>query len=79
MLMLPDNGGGDGQHEGQEPHQDGDLLGLGGGAQVLGLHRMNYGVVSEQRNSVNYNVCSSSNNNGDIFQASFDKKLAASH
>ena len=47
MLMLPDNGGGDGQHEGQEPHQDGDLLGLGGGAQVLGLHRVNHRVVSE--------------------------------
>ena len=46
MLMLPDNGGGDGKHEGQEPHQDGDLLGLGGGAQVLGLHRVNHRVVS---------------------------------
>ena len=52
MLMLPDNGGGDGQHEGQEPHQDGDLLGLGGGAQVLGLHRVNHRVVSEWENSL---------------------------
>ena len=50
--MLPDNGSGDGQHEGQEPHQDGDLLGLGGGAQVLGLHRVNHRVVSERTNSL---------------------------
>ena len=52
VLTLPDNGGGDGQHEGQEPHQDGHLLGLGGGAQVLGLHWVNHSVVSEWGNSL---------------------------
>ena len=50
--MIPDNGGGDGEHEGQEPHQDGDLLGLGRGAQVLGLHWVNHRVVSEGGNMV---------------------------
>ena len=45
---IPDNGGGDGEHEGKKPHQDGHLLGLGGGAQVLRLHRVNNRVVSEE-------------------------------
>ena len=51
-IEIPDNSGGDGEHEGQEPDQDGHLLGLGRGAQVLGLHGVHNRVVSKGGNMV---------------------------
>ena len=44
--MDPGHGRGQGQQGGQQPHQHRHLLGLGGRAEVLGLHGVNHSVVS---------------------------------
>ena len=44
--MDPGHGSGQSQAGGEQPHQHRHLLGLGGGAEVLGPHRVNHSVVS---------------------------------
>ena len=46
--MDPDHGRGESQEGGEQPDQDRHLLGLGGGAEVLGPHGVNHSVVSGQ-------------------------------
>ena len=41
-----DDGSGKREYDSHEPDEDGDLLGLGGGAEVLGLHGVHHRVVS---------------------------------
>ena len=41
-----DDGSGKREYDGQEPDEDGDLLGLGGGAEILRLHGVHHRVVS---------------------------------
>ena len=46
--MDPHHGRGDRQEGGEQPDQHRHLLSLGGGAEVLRLHRVNHSVVSRQ-------------------------------